>query len=224
MRLPTWLWSAVALAVVFGAGWLLRPERVREVPKVSERIVERWRDLPVAQPGQPAPSFRIEYQVPGLGRSRVEVPGIVVRPAPDVVRVITETVKVPVEVVRERWPQVITIRIGSVLSTEGTWFTPKNRNLVIGMVTPGVYAAPEQEGWKTETVTTDTRVTPQRRWSLSPYAGVGMRSGLFVGIEYAYHVRVIGLPNEQLALQWERRKLFSDQQHDEVRILYRATF
>jgi hypothetical protein len=125
----------------------------REVQRVVERVV----------PGTPVV---IERAVPGptqLVRVPVEVVRVVPGPTvPGQERIVTVTqpVHVPVETIRDRWPQTITVTVGGVQSG-GQWYAPDVPTLVIGQVTPGVYAVSDQSpGWRIERVETSTIIPP----------------------------------------------------------------
>lgn len=146
------------------------------VVQVAQEIIKA---VPV--PGEtkvvqvPTPFF-----VPGIDRLiPVDVTRIVDRPGQDRIVTVTQPVNVPVEVVRREWPQTITVRVGSVLTKEYGWATPVNADLLIGQVTPGVYAVPVQEGWKVESVTTETKIptgAAESRWHIEVRPGLGFAS------------------------------------------------
>lgn len=133
-----------------------------QIIQVDRKIIEA---VPV-----PGETKIVTFPVPGPVQ-RVEVPVEVTRyvdrPGKERIVTVTQPVQVPVEVVKREWPQVITVRVGSVLSNRGEWVIPSFQDLVIGQVAAGVYAVPQQEGWRLESVTTETRVptvTLRPRW------------------------------------------------------------
>lgn len=142
------------LGVVAGRQWF--PRTITQ--PVAERLI-REAPAPGAPPKiipYPVPQ---PYGVPTPAPYPVEIPVTVFRPCPERIVTITRPVNVPVEVIREVWPQTITVRVGSVLSEKDEWVIPKFSDLLIGQVAPGVYAVPADfPGWKVETVRTETRV------------------------------------------------------------------
>lgn len=160
----------VGAGVLAGRAWFPRhvvQQVDHEVLKVVEKLV----------PGQ---TVTIVKEVLGPER-RVEVPVVVEKlvPVPGDERVVTVTkpVEVPVEVVRERWPQTLTVRVGGVLTDEHGWVQPSRPDLLIGQVAPGIYAVSAQmEGWRIDSVRTETKITAPAppRWhvELRPAAGV----------------------------------------------------
>lgn len=213
---------ALCLALFVGGFYVARrwfPKVVeitvdREVVKVFERLV----------PGQ---TVVVERQVPGPVQTQtVRVPFEVIRevrvgvPGPERVVTVTKPVEVPVEVVKERWPQSITVTVGGVRSG-GSWYSPDNKELVVGMVTPGVYAVPVQDGWRLESVRTSTVLEPsiqvplfQRGLTIgarispsvpSASADVVYRN-LAIGGEYSIRVP-LGTLNDrpQVLLTWDKR-------------------
>lgn len=166
-------WKLVVVLTLFAAGllsgraWFPRVLTVpvdREVLKVVDKLI-------------PGVAREIVKYVPGPER-RVEVPIVVERPGPERVVTITKPVETTKEVVRERWPQSITVRVGSVLTDRDEWAVPKFQDLVIGQVSPGVYAAPAQQGWRVESVRTETRINPdpdpRGRWHVEVRPTLGV--------------------------------------------------
>jgi hypothetical protein len=227
-------WWVVVLAAAFLAGAFAARTYW---PKVETRLVTRTVEKAVTAPGETKIIERPVYvtrervvKVPvevtrvvqGSSRS-VTTPGVVTAPKERIVTV-TRPVEVPVEVVKEVWPSNITVTINAVDTVEYGWATPKNPNLVIGMVEPGVYAVPKQEGWSIEKVTTTADVTPPRtitnntntdnthlyiyagvtsNWShgtITPEVGVSYRNLAFGGM---YEVRAsYTFPGVNLGLYW----------------------
>jgi hypothetical protein len=147
---------ALSVGVIAGRTWWPREVTIpvdREVQRVVERVV----------PGIPVV---IERPVPGpteIVRVPVEVvrtvPGPTV-PGPERIVTVTQPVHVPMETIRDRWPQTITVTVGGVQSG-GQWYAPDVPTLVIGQVTPGVYAVSDQSpGWRVERVETSTVMPP----------------------------------------------------------------
>lgn len=151
-------WLALS-ALLFGGGfyaaekWFPRIVTVqvdKEILKVVDRIL----------PGQ---TIVVTREVPGptqVIKIPVEVIKLVPKEGPVRIVTITKPVDVLVEVVKEKWPQVITITVGGVESG-GSWYAPDHPELLIGQVTPGVYAFPNQPGWRVEQVKTETKLTPE---------------------------------------------------------------
>jgi len=170
------------ITLLFGLGlwagrkWFPR----REVIQVDRRIVEV---VPV-----PGETKYITISVPGPIQ-RVEVPLEVVRyvdrPGQERIVVQTKEVEVPIEVVKREWPQTITVRVGSMLDTEGVWRTPAHPDLLIGQVAPGAYAVPQQDGWKIDQVVTETKLPSIKSadWHIEvrPAAGIGSFAGEVFG-------------------------------------------
>jgi hypothetical protein len=156
-RIPWWVILAVLL---FAAGayadhrWWPRIEQVQVAKEITKLV--------------PVPG-------PTVVKTVVKtVPVEVSRPGPERIVTVTHEVQVPVEVVREKWPQTITVHVGSVQIDANAWVTPKNPDLLIGQVTPGVYAVPAQPGWAITSVTTSTQVPTVRpgwQFELHPLAG-----------------------------------------------------
>src|SRR5712692_551333 len=121
-------------------------------PRIVETIVSPSLPIP------PVGKTKIVYvKVPGPPGPVKEIPVIVERPGPERVVTITQPVPVPVEVIKEKWPQTITVSVGSVLSDKDEWVAPKVPDLIVGMVEPGVYAvSSEQLGWKVQRVGTSS--------------------------------------------------------------------
>lgn len=166
-NLASWVWRRKVLslgllgAMLFGAFYVGRtyyPRVIREV--VDREIVKTVERL---LPGEVRTVIR---EVPGavsVVRVPVEVTRTVTVAGPERIVTITRPVDVPVEVIRDRWPQVITVRVGSVQSG-GLWYTPDFPDLTIGQVTQGVYAVSAQmPGWKIEKVTTETQIGERLR-------------------------------------------------------------
>jgi hypothetical protein len=135
-------------------------------PRVETRLVTRTVERTVTVPGETRVIERPVHvtkerivKVPVEVTRTVQGPSKVVTVPKERVVTVTRPVEVPVEVVKEVWPSNITVTINAVDTVEHGWATPKNPNLVIGMVEPGVYAVPKQEGWSVEKVTTTTDVT-----------------------------------------------------------------
>lgn len=178
--------AAVVLAVGVWAGhrwWprIVRETVDREIVRTVERLVPGERQI-------------VHVPVPGpvqYVRVPVEVTREVIRwrdrPVERIVTV-TRPVDVPVEVVRQEWPQTITVRVGGVL-VEGVWRAPDYPMLTLGQVTPGVYAVPAQPGWRVEHVETVTRMEPTMTPAWTGLRGPALTVGVlghqpFAGITY----------------------------------------
>lgn len=153
-----WALALVTLGFVGARVWFPRIEMIqvdREIVRTVERLV----------PGQSTIVYRDVQGPTQLIRIPIEVTRVVEKLGPErvVERIVTITkpVEVSVEVVKKEWPQVITVTVGGVQSG-GTWYAPDNPELVVGQVTPGVYAVPVQAGWRIESVKTVTRLEPVR--------------------------------------------------------------
>lgn len=171
---PLLILALFAGGVIAGRAWFPRIQTIQ----VDRKIIEA---VPI-----PGETKVVTLTVPGPVQ-RVEVPievtRFIDRPGQDRIVTITKPVQVPVEVVKREWPQTITVRVGGVLSDVGAWVTPRVQDLLIGQVSPGVYAVPVQEGWRIDSVRTETRIAPiadTHRWQLQvrPLAGIVSFGGI----------------------------------------------
>jgi hypothetical protein len=162
--------------------------------RVLERLVPgetKIVTVPIPQP----------YAVPGgdvIRQVPVEVTKVVREPGDTRVVTVTTPVEVPVEVVRERWPQTITVHVGGVLSG-GQWYTPDYPDLVLGQVTPGVYVVPNQPGWRVDAVATETKLDapppstqPLPHLLIFPVSVTASADGVAVGPRLQYQNRAWG--------------------------------
>jgi len=164
------IFTALLIALLLLGAGVYVGRRWFPVVKTVQVAEEVLRAVPV-----PGETKVITLPVPGpIHTVPVEVTRYVDRPGQDRIVTVTQPVNVPVEVVRREWPQTITVRVGSVLTKEYGWATPVNPDLLIGQVTPGVYAAPVQEGWKVETVTAETKAPTGARWHIEVRPGLGL--------------------------------------------------
>jgi hypothetical protein len=177
------LWPYVGVIVVFLVGVVVGrtyyPRIVREL--VDREIVKEVIKL---LPGEVKVIFR---DVPGptnIVRVPVEVSRIVTVAGPERIVTVTKPVDVSVEVIRDRWPQTITVRVGGVQSG-GLWYVPDFPDLTLGQVAQGVYAVSAQmPGWRVERVTTETRV--EERVPVAPLFQRGFTVGLRTDLRSAW--------------------------------------
>lgn len=183
-RIPKPLVIILVVIVLTGVAYIVGRRSIapaqpvdREIVKIVERLI----------PGEVRTVFR---DVPGPTRTEVvrvpvEVTRIVREVGPERIVTVTRPVDVPIEVIRETWPQTIVVRVGGVRSG-GQWFVPDNQDLVVGQVTQGVYAVSSfAEGWRIEKVTTTTRVdAPLPTFSPLPYH-IGVTVGILGAQTYA---------------------------------------
>jgi hypothetical protein len=221
-------WWVVLLAAAFLAGVLVARAYW---PRVETRLVTKTVERAVTVPGKTKVIERPVHvtrervvKVPVEVTRIVQEPSKVVTAPKERIVTVTRPVEVPVEVVKEVWPSNITVTVNAVDTVEYGWATPKNPNLVIGMVEPGVYAVPKQEGWSIEKVTATTDVTqPQNvtpphntntnytylyigvvsNWSsgaVTPEVGVSYRNLAFGG---TYEIRAsYTFPGVTVGLYW----------------------